>query len=100
MNAKRRAKQRGLPFELSLEDVLEAAKGVTHCPITGALLEYRHGGHAKANAASIDRVNNSDGYKPKSIAVISSWANLLKNNASLDEMVNLGLYALTALSQS
>lgn len=40
-----------------------------------------------ANSPSIDRIDNSKGYIPTNIVVISNRANLLKKDATLDELV-------------
>ena len=59
MNAKRRARKKHVECHLTLDDVLQAAQGVTHCPISGAELLFARGqGRPKSNSASIDRIDN------------------------------------------
>lgn len=95
-NLKKRAKRRGLPVSVTIDDILRVAEHATHCPITGEPLIYARGmGYMCGSTASIDRIDNDLGYTPDSIAVISVRANTLKSNCSLDEMINVGKYAAT-----
>lgn len=96
-NAKRRARKRGLAFALSIEDVLALAKKTQVCPILRVPLVYSRGKGNQQYAASIDRVDNSRGYFPDSIAICSVRANTLKSNCSLRDMIALGHYAAAQL---
>ena len=44
------------------------------------------------NSPSLDRIDNSKGYVPGNIAVISMRANMIKNNASLVELKAIVAY--------
>src|SRR5688572_28502973 len=79
--AKRRAKARGLEFNLSVDDVVIPDL----CPVLGIPL-VRGDGRWTDNSPSLDRVDNSKGYTPDNICVISRRANTLKTNASLTEL--------------
>ena len=95
-NAKKRAKRRGLPFDLTIGDILPLAMVTTHCPILGCELEYARGrgnGGCRAFAASIDRVDNRTGYFPDGVRIISHRANTVKGNCTLHDMIALGRYA-------
>ncbi len=46
-------------------------------------------GKPKANSPTIDRVDNTKGYIPGNVAVISYRANCLKRDSSLDELIKL-----------
>lgn len=70
--AKRRAKVKGLDFTIQESDI----KIPDLCPVFGTLMDI----------PSLDRIDSSKGYTPDNIEVISNRANMLKNNATLEEM--------------
>lgn len=69
----------------------------THCPVFGtpigvAVKHFREGGDrggGQSDSASLDRIDNTKGYVPGNIAVISWRANGLKSDASLEELEKL-----------
>lgn len=82
--ARYRAKRKDLEFDISLEDIVIPE----HCPILNIKLEKQQTGKAGfyASSPSLDRIDPSKGYVKGNIRVISSRANLLKSNASLEEL--------------
>jgi len=96
--AKSRAKSKGLAFEITGKDLLLP----THCPILGVKLSYGETGvtdrgyGAKSGSATIDRIDNSLGYVPSNVQVISSRANILKSNFTEEEVQKLARYLKTA----
>ena len=84
-NSKQRAKARGIEHTLLLEDIIIP----DICPVLGIYLET---GDRKNhyNAPSIDRVDNTKGYTKDNIMVISARANLLKKDATIDELIMIG----------
>jgi len=82
--ARDRAKDAGLPFDLTLEDIVVPET----CPVFGMRLE-RSGGLRNPNLASIDRIEPSLGYVRGNVWIISWRANRLKCDASVDELVTL-----------
>lgn len=76
--AKRRAKQKGLEFTIKESDI-QIPKV---CPIFKVPMEGRF-------TPSLDRIDSSKGYTPDNIQVISTRANMLKNNASVEEIEEL-----------
>lgn len=76
-SARDRAKQEGLPFSITKEDVPIP----THCPVLGVKLEV----HTRY-APSIDKIEPSKGYIPGNVWVISWKANSMKLDASPDEL--------------
>ena len=81
--AKSRAKERGLEFTLSKEDV----KIPDSCPILGIKLESfkgRSGG--QPNSPALDRKDSSKGYTKENTWVISHLANMMKSSATKEQM--------------
>ena len=79
--AKAGAKKRGLEFTISLNDLLPFPK---KCPVLG--IELRQGLKVNdPNSWSIDRIDNTKGYIPGNVAIISRRANMLKSNATIAE---------------
>lgn len=78
---KHRAKRRGLSFNLTEADVTVPEV----CPILGVPLVK-----GTKYAASIDRIDNSLGYVQGNVQVVSRQANLMKNDASLEELRKFG----------
>jgi len=81
LRAKRRASERGLPFDLTLDDVLPLP---TTCPIFGRELRT-HQCPQDPWAYSLDRIDNSKGYVRGNVAVMSYKANRLKNDGTAEE---------------
>jgi hypothetical protein len=74
---------RGIHFDLRIEDIIVP----THCPALG--LELIFDKSTKQNrdqTASLDRIDPSLGYIRSNIAVISTRANRIKNDATADEL--------------
>lgn len=80
--ARMRAKNKGLEFNITKEDLLPLP---THCPVLGFELKFGTGPRLP-NSGSIDRIDNTKGYVKGNIRVISWRANTLKNDASLEEL--------------
>lgn len=85
---KSRAKQRGLEFNLTLEDVEDYPKV---CPVLGIPIEI-YPERNSPNALSIDRFDNSKGYTKDNIRLISLRANGLKKDATLEELEKIVAY--------
>lgn len=87
--AQRGAKARGLEFTISPNEFSELP---THCPILGIELDYvGTPGRAprsadKASRASLDRKDNSKGYIPGNVFVVSFRANQLKSDGTTSEL--------------
>ena len=89
-----RAKKHNVPFELELKDIVIP----THCSILGIpiIVEKRtHGKKGpKASSPSVDRIDNTKGYVRGNIQIISNKANIMKHNASPEELVLFALWVL------
>ena len=85
-----RAKAASIPFNLVPADIDLPA----HCPVLGIELDYSVVGvRITPNAPSVDRIDNSRGYEPGNVQVISHRANKLKSDATLDELIAIGKWA-------
>ena len=81
--ARRRAAQRGLEFNIAVEDVIIPPR----CPVLGKPLKVLSSN--PTHSASLDRINNRKGYIKGNVAVISHRANTIKGDASLTEIAQL-----------
>lgn len=96
--AKRRAVMRGQECTITLDDF-----DIPHaCPVLGIPLWSNVGagpigGSNNWNAPTIDRIDNSKGYIPGNICVISRKANTLKGNGTAKELAAVAAYAALAI---
>ena len=90
--ARQRAMAAKIEFTISVEDIVIPEV----CPIYGMSLEF-HKKHPQNNSYSLDRVDNSKGYVPGNVRVISRLANSVKGNLSLDLLKRYYLYSIGEL---
>lgn len=82
--AQRRARSFGIEFTITKEDITIP----THCIYLGCELTRFWGkGFVKTNA-SIDRKDNSKGYTPDNIQIISWLANSMKRDATKEQLIS------------
>jgi hypothetical protein len=81
-SAKGRAKDRGVPFNISKQDILDVWPDDNKCPVLGIELKhnYDNNGSNSSNSPSLDSVDPLKGYVKGNIAIISQKANKIKNN--------------------
>lgn len=80
-----RCKQKGIPFNLEYDDLTIPAK----CPILGVDLLQGWGEsnlNAAFNSPSVDKIIPSLGYIKGNTQVISNRANIMKNDATIDNI--------------
>lgn len=80
--AKKRAKEKGLEFNLF--DDIEKLKPPKYCPVLGIKLNILSDNINES--PSLDRLDNTKGYTVDNVRIISTRANLLKKDATLEEM--------------
>lgn len=80
--AKRRARERGIPFAITVADV-QAVFG-DRCPVLGTCWESKG-----ARGPSLDRLIPQRGYVPGNVVVISCRANTMKHDATVEEIEQL-----------
>lgn len=85
-NAKKRAKKLGIEFLIVHSDITIPE----YCPVLGIKLELGAGkgkpGLCLPMSPSVDRFDNTKGYVPGNVRVISWRANMLKRDATADEV--------------
>ncbi len=96
---KRRAKTKGVDFELSLNDIRKIYGTVDKCPILGIDIEYQPG-VLNDNSPSLDRFDPTIGYKLDNINIVSARANRIKNNATADELLQASIWMLNKMGYS
>lgn len=80
---KSQAKIKKVPFNLKLEDIVIPEC----CPVLGMKLERNFGGRGNSpSSPSVDRIVPSKGYVVGNIIIMSQQANVMKNNATLEEL--------------
>jgi hypothetical protein len=80
-NAKRRAAEFGVPFDLRTADItIPAVCPALRIPLSKGV------GRSHDSSPSLDRFVPSRGYVRGNVAVISQRANQIKNSATADEM--------------
>lgn len=93
-NAKKRAAQKGMAFDLDRDYLFDIAP--THCPYLGVKLrwEIETGGaittRAHSNSPSLDRIDNSKGYVKGNVVIVSHRANSIKRDATEVELIAMG----------
>ena len=80
-SARHRAKQKGVPFDLELEDIVVPE----FCPLLNIRLEVGNGRPIPASP-TLDRIKPELGYVKGNVIVISHRANCIKSDATLDEI--------------
>ncbi len=76
--AKSRAKKKGLPFTITVDDIVIPDV----CPVLGIPID----------CPSIDQHRPAEGYTPENVVIMSNRANVLKNNGTLREFELLVKY--------
>lgn len=80
---KSRAKSQGIPFNIDETDIVIPEV----CPVLGLKLVLSNQGQGyHPDSPSLDKINPSKGYVKGNVRVISARANLLKNDATVEEL--------------
>jgi len=79
-----RAREHGLEFTIKRADL--TVPGI--CPAIGIAINWSD----KDHCASLDRIDNSKGYVPENVQVISYKANAMKRNGTVEELERLVLF--------
>ena len=89
LNARARAARTGRPFSMTVEWLILNAPVV--CPVLGIPLAYGPKGSQgpRSDSATIDRIENSLGYVPGNLLIVSGRANRKKGELSLADLRTL-----------
>jgi hypothetical protein len=77
-----RARYRGIPFDIDIDDIVIPAK----CPILEVPLTTDPNLGSRYSNASLDRIDNTKGYVKGNVRVISRLANMMKNEATAEQL--------------
>jgi len=81
---KYRSKAKGIPFSLTREDIVIPE----YCPILGIKLNFASG-KVRPDSPSVDQIVPGKGYTRDNIWVISHRANMIKNDATPGELIQI-----------
>lgn len=84
-NAKRRARISNVPFYIEKSDIVIPER----CPALGIELRHDYDGQKGSripNSPSLDRIIPELGYVKDNIIVVSRLANMIKNNATVEQI--------------
>lgn len=87
LNAKRRAREENLPFDIQESDI----ECPNTCPVLGIPLQIGIGFRSD-NSPSLDKIIPNKGYVKGNVKVISYRANRFKSDAVLDEIIKVAEY--------
>lgn len=92
MGARRRAKRRGLPCTITIEDIVIPS----HCPVLGFPLIVKTGsrGHAD-NSPTLDAIDPSKGYVRGNVQVISHLVNAMKSKATAEQLKSFASWVMS-----
>lgn len=85
--SKQRAKKAGMEHTLTYKDIVIPDT----CPVLGIPLR-REDRETWMNAPSLDRIDNSKGYVSHNVIVVSRRANMLKKDATVEELVAIARF--------
>lgn len=82
-NVKKRAKQKGINFEISINDIPKIPE---YCPILKIKIKENDKSAPLDSSPSLDRINPRLGYIKGNVRIISNRANRIKSDSTLKEM--------------
>lgn len=85
--SKYRAKQKNIEFSIKKEDIVYNDV----CPVFGTPIAVSKDLYS-ANSPSLDRIDNTKGYMPGNVKVISYRANVIKNSGNAEEHRKIANY--------
>jgi hypothetical protein len=82
ISARKRAKEKGWVFSITIDDIVVPEV----CPVFGEPLLPPSLCGPNPMMPSIDRIDASRGYEPGNVQIMSHRANILKNDAKIEEL--------------
>ena len=92
--SKQSAQQRGLEFNLDIEDIIIPE----YCPLLNIKLTFKFTPETRDSYYSIDRIDSNKGYIKGNVQIISLKANTMKNSATQEELLIFAKNILTQYS--
>lgn len=83
LRTRNRAKRKGLEFNITLDDLGDIPEV---CPLLGIPLKVNTGSGLHPDSPSVDRIIPEKGYIKGNVRIISTRANHLKSNATVEEL--------------
>ena len=95
--AANKCRDNGIPFEVTVEDLMPAP---LKCPVLGITLDWYKDGRGGADESpSIDRLEPELGYVPGNVSIISYRANRIKNDSDLSELLLVATWVQTQITE-
>ena len=88
-NTKSVCEKQGVPFDITVEDLVPYP---LTCPVLGLPINWMNTGSSSNDSPSLDRMQPDKGYVRGNVQIISSKANRLKNNGSIDDFQRIVEY--------
>jgi hypothetical protein len=85
-NARGRARDKNLPFDLTVDYLISIFPSDFKCPVLGMTMEWGDKS-GRGSCPSIDRITPSKGYVTGNITWMSNRANSMKSDASPEELL-------------
>ena len=86
--ARRRSLKNNIEFSITKQDIINIFPKNNCCPIFKTKFTVGNKIHCP-KSATLDKIDNSKGYTPNNIHIISYKANQIKNNATLNEIITI-----------
>jgi len=84
------AETRGIDWSVSIDDVADVMEGQgSVCALTGWSIVFPEWGHSDKAPASIDRIDNSLGYTKNNIQLVVRKVNMMKQQYSQEEFIEV-----------
>lgn len=80
---KKRAREKGIKFKLTVHDVPEVP---SKCPVLGIKIEANPEAGPLDSSPSVDRIDPAKGYVPGNVRIISNRANRLRSDGTAEEL--------------
>ena len=93
-NCRKRAKQRGVPFNLTLDHILEIWPPDNKCPVFGTPFVRSKRCEPRSTSPCFDQIEPAKGYTIDNVQVISGLANTIKSDATAAEVMMVAQYLL------
>lgn len=89
---KLRAREKGIPFDDTINIDFMVSICPTHCPILGIELKRAGRDTNRQSSPSVDRLDPRAGYTRSNIIVVSNLANTIRNAATTDQIIAVGQF--------